>query len=307
MTRSVGRWKSPGGERAYTQAYRAILSGLPAPSLVQDVTITYGRVHVLMWRGRESGPPVLLLPGRGSGALMWSENMPDWIGHRTVYALDPIGDSGLSVQCLPLKGFEDQADWIAETLHQLNIAQAHVVGHSFGGANAAIFAVRHPELVATLTLLEPVMVIERLAASTYFWATVTQLPVPQRVKDKALAEIGGTTVAEVRHRTPMSTMISMGASNYTAALPIPRKLNDDQWRHLAMPIRVDIGGTKSLAGGAKAADRIRRLLPHADVHYWPDATHSLPMQKHQQLDPELLAFWRGNSQPQRSSDEYPLP
>ncbi|MDO5682708.1 MAG: alpha/beta hydrolase, partial [Propionibacteriaceae bacterium] len=92
--------------------------------------------------------------------------------------------------------------------------RVHVVGHSFGGATAAMFALAHSEQTASLTLLEPVGVIEPISLGTFFWATLTLLPVPQSVKDRALAEIGGTTVEEVRERTLMSVMIDAATQGY---------------------------------------------------------------------------------------------
>lgn len=225
---------------------------------------------------------------------MWSENLVSWIGQRTVYAFDPMGDAGLSIQRLPLTRFEDQAEWISRAVAALGVDRAHVIGHSFGGANAAVFALRHPEQVASLTLVEPVMVIESLPASMYVWATAVLLPLPPGVKDRALAQIGGVSVADVRERTPMSVMIDAAARGYVTQLPHPRRLTDGEWRSLSMPLRIDLGGRQSVAGGQRAAERVRNLRPEATVIVWPDATHSLPMQERDALGPALLKLWRGH-------------
>lgn len=312
---SVGHWRSVEGAHAYAHAYAEVMRELPEPDVIVDVPTSYGSVRVLRWDGTESGPPVVLLPGHSSGAPMWSENLPHWIGARTVYALDPVGDAGFSTQKVPLTSFDEQAEWISQTVSALTAGpdegrdrapvqsrdqgpaqgRVHVVGHSFGGANAAVFALHNPEQVASLTVLEPAFVIEPLSASAFFWATLTQLPVPQGWKDQAFAEIGGTTVAEVQKRTPMSVMIDAAAQNYSTAMPLPRTLTDDEWRSLTMPVRADIGGTKSLAGGEEAVARLRALLPNAVVKFWPDATHSLPMEKADELGSELLEFWRAHA------------
>lgn len=288
---TVGQWRSAKAQQAYINAYREVMARLPAPTRTLDVQTEFGSIRLLEWVGREPGPPVVLMPGHSSGAPMWSENLPSWIGERTVYALDPLGDAGFSIQRLPLTRFEDQAEWVSQALGALGVERAHVVGHSFGGATAAVFALKHPEQVASLTLLEPVMVLGPMPASTFFWATLTQLPVPQSWKDRALAEIGGVSVAEVRERTPMSVMIDGAAQGYSTELPFPRQLTDDEWRSLDMPLRVDIAG-RSLAGGQAAVDRVRRLCPNATATLWPEATHSLPMQERATLGPALLEFWR---------------
>ena len=291
----VGFWRTQEGERAYAEAYADVMDTLPVADGVLDVTTAYGTIRALRWDGSDPGPPVVLLAGHSSGAPMWAENLPGWIGARTVFALDPLGDAGMSSQRVPLASFEDQAEWISKTLVGLGVERAHIVGHSFGGSNAAILAVRHPEQTATLTLLEPIIVVEPLPASALFWATLTQLPVPQFLKDHALAAIGGVTVEEVREPSPMSVMIDAASSSYSTALPLPRTLTDQEWQGLAMPVRVDVAGTRSLAGGEQAASRLNRVLPHAQVTLWDHATHSLPMQERATLGPQLLDSWRTHS------------
>jgi len=292
---TVGFWRTQAGERAYAQAYGDVMDTLPEADGVLDVTTDYGTIRAVRWNGRDPGPPVVLLAGRSSGAPMWAENLPDWIGARMVIALDPLGDAGMSSQRVPLTSFEDQAEWISQALTGLGLERAHIVGHSFGGSNAAIFAVRHPEQTATLTLLEPIIVVEQLPASAFFWATLTQLPVPQFLKDHALAEIGGVTVEEIRERTPMSVLIDTATAHYSTEVPLPRTLTDQEWQGLTMPIRVDLAGTRSLAGGTEAARRLNRLLADAEVTVWDHATHSLPMQERATLGPQLLDFWRTHS------------
>lgn len=294
----VGRWRSAADRDEYTREYRAALADLPAPSADLRVATRFGDLHVLRWDGpADSGLPVFLLPGRASGAPMWSTNLPDWIGRRTVLAVDPLGDAGLSTQGVPITSFDDQADWVSDTLAALGIARAHLVGHSFGGSTAAIAAVRHPDQVASLTLLEPVIVVHRLPLSTYFWAAVSQLGVlPQSWRDNALGHIGTGDAPGTRIDNPLARMIRIGSSGYLAAVPTPSELTDDQWRSLTMPVRLDVGGAGALAGGQDAVDRLHDLVPSARTQFWPDATHSLPMEKHAQLDPQLLAFWAAADQ-----------
>ncbi|MHA2788208.1 alpha/beta fold hydrolase [Corynebacterium sp. S7] len=288
----VGRWRSEDARARYLKAYDEVLSQVAAPDETRDIQTQFGTVHAIVWQGpADSGAPVLLLPGRSSGAPMWVENLPSWIGKRTLIALDPIGDAGLSNQTKPLTSPAEQGEWLSQAVSGLNLGPVHAVGHSFGGATAAEFVLAHPDQMASLTLLEPVMVLSNMPLSIYFWATIAILPTPQSWRDRALAEIGGTTVEEVQELTPMSEMIDVASQGYSAELPQPRKLSDEQWKSLTMPVRLDIGGDSTLAGGAKSADRIRTLLPHATVTVWPGGTHSLPMEEHEHIGEELLDFW----------------
>lgn len=288
----VGHWRSAAALAEYQRAHEELIAELPAAPEQLDVSTTFGTVRVLHWPAPDPNPgdPALLIPGRASGSAQWVENLPGWIGTREIYALDALGDAGFSAQRVPLEGVEKQADAYAEVLDALSIGKVHVVGHSFGGAQAANLATRHPERVRSLALLEPVLVIERFPFSLYFWATLISLPVPDSWRDAGLARIGGATPEEVREGGAMTRLIDAAARGYSASLPTPGALSDEQWRSISAPLRLDLGGRQSLSG-AGAADRIRELLPDAHVTVWPEGTHSLPMDQREDFDVLIPQFW----------------
>ena len=88
----------------------------------------------------------------------------------------------------------------------------------------------------------------------------------------------------------MSVMVDEGSKHYDSVTLVQRTFTDEEWRSLAMPIRVDMASEKSLAGGAEAADRARDLGIET-VTVWPHTTHSLPVQAADRLGPELRRFW----------------
>ncbi|WP_394277098.1 alpha/beta fold hydrolase [Luteococcus sp.] len=287
----VGHWRTMEDQARYGTARDAVMSRLPRPDHERSVVTSFGLVRVVTWVGGQPGSPVVLLPGHSSGIPMWADNLPSWIGTRTIHALDPVGDAGMSAQTVPMSGPDDQAQWVSEVIAALDIHRAHLVGHSFGAATAAVVATRYPEQVASLALLEPVLVIQRPSATVLLWSGVLALPTPQSWRDHALARIGGTSVEEVRQRTPMSEMIDAASSGYRPAMPTPPRLTDDEWSRLAMPVRVDLGAASTLSGHERAAERIRALLPDATVKVWPGRGHSLPMEEKDALGDELLDFW----------------
>lgn len=285
----TGGFRSEQGHSAYVRAYDAAMTRMPEPSATHDVPTAFGTVRAYAW-GEAGGIPVLLLPGRSSGVPMWGENLPDLLPHRRVIAMDALGDAGMSVQTAPLRSLDDQAAWVDQALEGLGIERAHSVGHSFGGATAAAHAIRFPARLASLALLEPAFTLAWPPASTFFWTTVASLPVPQSWRDRALAAIGGVSVADIRARTPLSEMIATGSAEYRAALPMPVPLSDESLAGLRMPVYAAIASRSSLAGGRRAAARAGRI-PGGTVEVWPDTTHSLPMQVHEALGRRLVEFW----------------
>lgn len=292
----VGHFRTAADRDAYVEAYAAALATLPPPSRTLDLPTRFGTVRAYEWvpagvapEDPRSAVPVVLVPGRASGAPMWRENLPSLIGLRRVLVLDALGDAGLSAQTVPLATIADQAAWLDEAIRALAPGRVHLVGHSFGGATAAAYAGAHPERVATLTLLEPAFTLAWPPAATFFWATVLVLPLPASWRHRATQEIAGET-EPIDFTDPVARMIDRGAAGYSASLPTPTPLSDAQLARLTMPTYVAIADRASLAGGAGAAERARGLA-NGTVKVWPNTTHSLPMQAAAPLANELEAFW----------------
>lgn len=287
----VGHFRSAQDRQEYLGYYQQVIETMPAPSQVEDVITSYGTVRVYTWEsgaGRDS-PPVVLLPGRASGAPMWAVNIPLLIQSRRVIAFDALGDAGMSVQSAPLTSADDQAAWVDEVLADVAPDGVHLVGHSFGGATAALYARIHPERVRSLTLLEAVFVFAYPPADIMGWTVVSSIPaLPEGWRNKALERIGGEKLSGT---DPMELMIKAGAEKFDASLPTPSPLTDEQAEALTMPVYVAIAGRNSVAGGSKAVERAQKILPQASIQVWDNATHSLPMQEAESLTPVLEQFW----------------
>lgn len=293
---AVGHFRTARGREAYTAAYRDALATFAAPTATQDVATSFGIVRAYAWRPADPvGVPVVLLPGRGSGVPMWSVNLPLFAERRTVYALDALGDAGLSAQSVPLGGAADQAAWIDETLAGLGVERAHVVGHSFGAASAAALAVHRPARVATLTLLEPAFVLNLPSLGVLAWSVPASLPfLPQAWRNAAIAHIAGEDPGAVDQNDPVAAMITLGGTEYSAQLPTPAPLSDAQLGNLRMPTYVALAENSPITRGRAAPDKAR-LIPYAEVRVWPGTTHSLPMQVAVPLAAELDRFWTAHS------------
>lgn len=289
----VGHFRSAEGRAAYMTAYNRAMELLPEPTAQYDIQTDYGLVRAYEWSAQQTVQtvPVVLLPGRSSGVPMWSANLAGFAARHRVIAFDALGDAGLSVQSSPLESFTDQAEWIDQVLDVVAPDGAHLVGHSFGGATAAAYARIHPERVHSLALLEPVFTFGYPPARFMAWATIASLPgLPRGIRETALGRIGGVDYNNASD-DPLAMMIESGSQYFSAELPTPSPLSQAQAATMTMPVYVAIAGQDSLAGGQGAAARARDLLPQATVEIWPEATHSLPMQKAEELGATLAEFW----------------
>lgn len=288
-TTPTGTWRSEEGRAAYRHAYDEVLAIMPATEEQVFVPTSFGTAHARRF-GDGGGLPMLLLPGWGSGIPMWSQNLPGLVAHRTVWAVDAIGDAGLSSQDASFADTADEAQWVAELISALHLPAVHVVGHSFGARIAAEVARQHPDLVATLSLLEPVQVFSGFPWELYLWAIPATLPfVPQSWKDASLRHIGGAT--EIDRDDPLTALIATGTEQFEPARPFPARLTDDQLASLPMPVLTALGGASTMHDDVEAAEqRAREHLREGQVRVWPEGTHSLPMESTDAINEALLAF-----------------
>lgn len=126
----------------------ALLAQCPhAPAATRD-----GRINVV--ECGDHGPTVLFIHGGVQGGLGG--------GPETFDAQRVLADKGWRLRLVERPGFgasasrgvddmDADAEWIADMLGD----GAHLVGHSWGGAEALLAAARRPEAVQSLTLIEP--------------------------------------------------------------------------------------------------------------------------------------------------------
>ncbi|NJO81891.1 MAG: alpha/beta hydrolase [Blastochloris sp.] len=291
----IGYWRSVKGKEAYEEAYAAAMATLPVPTQTYDIPTSYGTVRVYAWLNGQhrSETPAVFLPGRSSGVPMWAENLPAIAATRPVYALDALGDASLSKQTVPLKNGVDQATWVEEVLSALQLESVHVVGHSFGGWAAANYASHYPKRVATLILLEPVVTFQGMQWDLILKTIPLALPfLPEAWREGALQDIGGGTPTDLTD--PMARMIAFGFEYYAAKLPAPEQISQEQMQSWNMPVFVAMAGRSVFHDGAKAVAVANENVQYVQAKFWPNATHSLPMEVAPELNPEIVNFIDSN-------------
>jgi pimeloyl-ACP methyl ester carboxylesterase len=114
---------------------------------------------------RGAGDPVLLIHGTGASALGWGRTVErlEPLGRVIVYDRRGCGDSerggAVSVR--------EHAQDASVLLEDLDAIPAAVIGRSYGGEVAIDLALRRPELVRALVLLEPALL--RLVPEAAAW------------------------------------------------------------------------------------------------------------------------------------------
>eukprot|EP00051_Salpingoeca_urceolata_P005358 m.72619 g.72619 ORF g.72619 m.72619 type:complete len:448 (+) comp14260_c0_seq1:248-1591(+) len=106
-------------------------------------------------------PPLVLLHGFGGGIGLWSLNIDELSKQYRVYAIDLLGfgrSSRPKIAHLP-KSVAESEDLVVETLEAwrkaVGLDRFYLAGHSFGGYQAGLYALRHPHRVSHLIFVDP--------------------------------------------------------------------------------------------------------------------------------------------------------
>jgi len=115
-----------------------------------DVTLHYVSV------GR--GQPVVMVHGGLEDYRAWTAQLAPLASshYRAVaYSRRYNFPNRNETRAAPSYSAQVDADDLAMLIEQLHLGPVHLVGHSYGGLAALLFATEHPELVRSLTLSEP--------------------------------------------------------------------------------------------------------------------------------------------------------
>ena len=104
--------------------------------------------------GEGDNLPIVLIHGFGGDLNTWMFTQPALAESRRAIALDLPGHGGSGKE-VGSGDPETMADAIEAVVNGLAVGRVHLVGHSMGGALAALTALRRPERIASLTLIAP--------------------------------------------------------------------------------------------------------------------------------------------------------
>jgi pimeloyl-ACP methyl ester carboxylesterase len=281
----VGHFVSAEAQAEYLRLYDVTLMGIPGQRDSTDVSTTYGRVRVHRY-GPDDGTPIVLLHGRAGTTVMWEQNIPGLAATHPVYAIDVLGEPGRSVQTVPIRSSKEQAVWLNETLAELGLETAHVVGVSGGAWLAYNLALYAPERIASLALVEPANVFARFDWRFLLGGFALVPGLPAGVSARYLQWVAGRVPIE----QPAGRIVMAGLRDYRMKLPIPSYGKEDALRSIKVPTLALLGGRSVVHDPREAVRRAQTFLPNNQTELWPEAGHGLPTEFPEQFNARLLEF-----------------
>src|SRR5689334_7045449 len=98
----------------------------------------------IFYESHGAGVPVLLVPGLGGVGSYWAPNIPAFSQRHRVITHDHRG-TGQSTRSDIRYSVDQMSRDLLRLMDHLEIAEAHLVGHSTGGAIGQTLAVLNPE------------------------------------------------------------------------------------------------------------------------------------------------------------------
>ncbi|SDY67390.1 Pimeloyl-ACP methyl ester carboxylesterase [Amycolatopsis xylanica] len=263
-------YKSEAGRLLLEGKYREALKSWPVEHETLTVPTREGDTFVVA-SGPAGAPPVVALHGSMANTVRWLGSVSEWTRDHRVYAVDIIGEPGLSAPSRPPMDSDAYALWLSDVVRELGIERAAVVGESLGGWMALDFATRRPEQVTSLVLLTPGGVGRQKMAVLFkalFWRMFGEWG--QR---RALSTAIGTELDPVA----ASYVLAISKNFNPRKKPLP-VFPDEALRGLKMPMLVVVGARDEMLDTTQTALRLGAAVPHARIEVLPSAGHLLPDQ-----------------------------
>lgn len=261
--------------------YRVVLDRWPVPRQEIELSTSQGTTFVLAC-GHETAPPVVLLHGAQANSAAWLPDIALWSTRFRLYAVDMIGEAGLSARVRPSLVGDTYATWLDDVFTGLGIVRAALVGTSLGGWLALDYAMRRPARASALALVCPAGIGRQknflLAVAPYLllgaWGK-------RRILEKVFGPAPEHLPADLEAISGLMGSISRAIK--PRAINIPQ-LSDEALKALAIPLLAIVGGRDALIDSYDTRRRLERHVPHAEVCFIEEGYHFLPDQSQRVFD-----------------------
>ena len=265
---ATSNYKSPQAERVALDIYDRAIANWPVPVEQVRVATRLGETFVLAF-GDSNRPPLVLLHGSAANSSTWGGDAAAYAREFRVYAIDLPGETGKSTPARPPYAGRAYAEWLTEVLDGLELERVHIAGLSLGGWAAMRFAASAPERVDQLALIAP----GGLAPAKKGFVLKAALFSPFGMW--GIRRITSVVFSPDTPPPGADEAFAFGLRNYNARRDNLPVVTDSELRELSMPVFFIGGDRDALLDTHAGAERLRRLVPHAQIKVLEGRGHAL--------------------------------
>lgn len=250
---------------------------------------------------RGQGVPVIFIHGTLGDYSVWESQLGPFAATYRAVAYSRRYNYPNSNTLEPKHSAVVEAEDLAALIKTLGLEKVHLVGHSYGGYAALLLAIKHPELVRTLTLAEPPVVFAGDKLDETKQRVIEQARAAFKngnAEDAVRAIVDSTEPGKYdKIPKPFHALLLRNAPELKALVTSTEMyppLDRDRVRKLTVPTLL-LSGEKSPRSLKSATDELERLLPEMGQKRVTiaDADHGMWFQQPDACRSAVLEFLRG--------------
>lgn len=257
--------------------------------------------HQLAYHRAGEGEFLVLVHGITTYSFIWQQIVPTLAERFTVITLDLLGCGESDMPLDVSYAIQDHATRLHAFLRELGIDRCHLVGHDLGGGIVQIFAVRHPEMLFDLSLLNTVgydfwpvqpitalrtPVVRQLLMASFDLGTF-RMVVKRGLYHKELM----TPELMAQFMKPLGTVEGRKAFMHFARCLDNHNLTDiaEELHRLAVPTLVLRGDADPYLSPA-IAEKLAHEIPGAVYRRMPTASHFIQLDEPAWVTDQIIGF-----------------
>ena len=251
--------------------------------LASRVDIEPGYRPTLIDRG--SGRPVVLLHGTPFDVRAWEPMAELLDGTNRTIRFDARGHG--SATNVVIGGYRQLAEDVVTVLDRLDLPDAHVIGHSWGGQVAQTVALEHPGRVNRLSLLctraSPFPALATAAEAVRWTSSGPEDTLARWFTPAEMAERDGlaaTVRSWLQHADPARWA---SALDMIASFDVLGRLGE-----ITVPVDV-VAAEHDVVSLPEHMAQMAEAMPHAELHRLAGAGHLAPLQQPEEIVNLLLS------------------
>jgi len=266
-------YRSAEGERLVLNQYRHLLKRWPVPNEHIRLSTCEGETFIIA-SGDNGSPPLLLFHGAMSSSIVWTGDVAAWSKHFRVYAVDVIGEPGLSAPSRPQPGTDAYALWIDDILNGLSLNSAAFIGVSLGGWLVLDYAIRRPARVERLVALCPAGVGRQRPG--FFIKALLLMPFgawgKQKLREMVFRQEVLDNSGEFQNFLDYLSTIQQ---HFRPRVVKFKEFSDRQLSSLSMPLFVIVGAKDVIFDSLETRNRLQKNARNATVSVLPETGHAI--------------------------------
>ena len=241
-----------------------------------------------------SQSPLIFLHGIGGDSTHFTALIRQ-LGMQNCYALDLPG-YGSTPSLGDDLSFASLCDWLADEISALNIASAHLVGHSLGGMLALEHAVRFPQQLNSLTMIGATSAFggrDDQFRTQFLKDRLAPLDAGMSMKQMAalaIPELVGTAAEPSVSHTALQSMAQISPQQWRNVLSCLVSFNRRQEvAEIDIPVCV-IAGSEDTNAPARTLQKMAGKFPDAEYYCLDGVGHLLPLEAPAKIGQIIQSF-----------------